>query len=102
MISTNQFKNGTHIDVDGVVFKVVEFQHVKPGKGGAFVRTKLKRLSDGAAIDKTGHRLDDTHAECGEPLDGIVRRDRLDRPADMGAHMVEIDRQRIRRPIDEG
>ncbi len=53
MISTNQFKNGVHIDVDGTVFKVVEFQHVKPGKGGAFVRTKLKRTTDGAVIDKT-------------------------------------------------
>jgi elongation factor P len=53
VISTNQFKNGTHIEVDGVVFKIVEFQHVKPGKGGAFVRTKLKRASDGAVIDKT-------------------------------------------------
>ena len=53
MISTNQFKNGTHIEVDGTVFKVVEFQHVKPGKGGAFVRTKLKRTTDGAVIDKT-------------------------------------------------
>ena len=53
MISTNQFKNGTHIDVDGTVFKVVEFQHVKPGKGGAFVRTKLKRLQDGASIERT-------------------------------------------------
>ena len=53
MISTNQFKNGTHIEVDGKVFKVVEFQHVKPGKGGAFVRTKLKRVEDGAVIDKT-------------------------------------------------
>jgi elongation factor P len=53
MISTNQFKNGTHIDVDGTVFKIVEFQHVKPGKGGAFVRSKLKRVDDGAVIDKT-------------------------------------------------
>jgi len=53
VISTNQFKNGTHIEVDGTVFKVVEFQHVKPGKGGAFVRTKLKRASDGAVLDKT-------------------------------------------------
>ena len=53
MISTNQFKNGTHIEVDGTVFKIVEFQHVKPGKGGAFVRTKLKRTGDGAVIDKT-------------------------------------------------
>lgn len=53
MISTNQFKNGNHIDVDGTVFKIVEFQHVKPGKGGAFVRTKLRRTSDGNVIDKT-------------------------------------------------
>ena len=53
MISTNQFKNGTHVDVDGTVFKIVEFQHVKPGKGGAFVRTKLKRVDDGAVIDRT-------------------------------------------------
>ena len=53
MISTNQFRNGTHIEVDGTVFKIVEFQHVKPGKGGAFVRTKLKRTGDGAVIDKT-------------------------------------------------
>jgi len=53
MISTNQFKNGTHIEVDGTVFKIVEFQHVKPGKGGAFVRTKLKRSNDGAVIDRT-------------------------------------------------
>ncbi len=53
MISTNQFKNGTHIEVDGKVFKIVDFQHVKPGKGGAFVRTKLKRVEDGAVIDKT-------------------------------------------------
>ena len=53
MISTNQFKNGTHIEVDGTVFKIVEFQHVKPGKGGAFVRTKLRRASDGAVIDRT-------------------------------------------------
>jgi elongation factor P len=53
VISTNQFKNGTHIEVDGTVFRIVEFQHVKPGKGGAFVRTKLKRVADGAVIDKT-------------------------------------------------
>jgi elongation factor P len=53
LISTNQFKNGNHIEVDGTVFKVLEFQHVKPGKGGAFVRTKLRRASDGNVIDKT-------------------------------------------------
>jgi elongation factor P len=53
MISTNQFKNGNHIEVEGTVFKVLEFQHVKPGKGGAFVRTKLRRTADGAVIDRT-------------------------------------------------
>jgi elongation factor P len=53
MLSTNQFKNGNHIEVDGTVFKILEFQHVKPGKGGAFVRTKLRRASDGAVIDRT-------------------------------------------------
>jgi elongation factor P len=53
LISTNQFKNGNHIDVEGTIFKIVEFQHVKPGKGGAFVRTKLRRASDGAVIDRT-------------------------------------------------
>src|ERR1700674_171890 len=53
MISTNQFKNGNHIDVDGTVFKILDFQHVKPGKGGAFVRTKLRRASDGNVIDRT-------------------------------------------------
>jgi elongation factor P len=53
MLSTNQFRNGNHIEVDGTIFKIVEFQHVKPGKGGAFVRTKLRRASDGAVIDRT-------------------------------------------------
>jgi elongation factor P len=53
MISTNQFRNGSHIDVEGTVFKILEFQHVKPGKGGAFVRTRLRRVSDGAVIDRT-------------------------------------------------
>jgi elongation factor P len=53
VITTNQFKNGNHIEVDGTIFKILEFQHVKPGKGGAFVRTKLKRASDGNVIDKT-------------------------------------------------
>jgi elongation factor P len=53
VVSTNQFKNGMHVEVDGTVFRIVEFQHVKPGKGGAFVRTKLKRVEDGAVIDRT-------------------------------------------------
>jgi len=53
VISTNQFKNGTHIEVDNQIYRIMEFQHVKPGKGGAFVRTKLRRASDGGIVDKT-------------------------------------------------
>src|SRR6266542_4061330 len=52
-ISTNQFKNGMHIELDGGVWRIVEFQHVKPGKGGAFVRTKVKSVDTGAVVDKT-------------------------------------------------
>jgi len=52
-VNTNQFKNGMHIELDGNVWRIVEFQHVKPGKGGAFVRTKLKALGSGAVVDKT-------------------------------------------------
>jgi len=53
VISTNQFKTGSHIEIDGKIWKIIEFQHVKPGKGGAFVRTKLRRIEDGSVIDKT-------------------------------------------------
>ncbi len=52
-VNTNQFKNGMHIQLDGDVWRIVEFQHVKPGKGGAFVRTKLKALESGAVVDRT-------------------------------------------------
>jgi elongation factor P len=52
-ISTNQFKNGMHIELEGGVWRIVEFQHVKPGKGGAFVRTKVKNVDSGAVVDKT-------------------------------------------------
>lgn len=52
-ISTNQLKNGNHIEVDKQFFRVMDFQHVKPGKGPAFVRTKLRRITDGAMLDKT-------------------------------------------------
>ena len=51
VISTNQFKNGTHIEVEGTIWRIVEFQHVKPGKGGAFVRTKLKSLGSGSVVE---------------------------------------------------
>ncbi len=53
MISTAQFKNGSHIEVDGTIFRIIDFQHVKPGKGGAFVRTKLRKIEDGTVQDKT-------------------------------------------------
>ena len=53
MISTNQFKNGSHIEVDGATYRILDFQHVKPGKGGAFVRTRLRKLDGGSVIDKT-------------------------------------------------
>jgi len=66
MVSTNQFRNGMHIDVDGDVWRIVEFQHVKPGKGGAFVRTKLKALESGAVGDRTfraGEKFSRIHTE---------------------------------------
>ena len=66
MISTNQFKNGSHIEIDGTVFKIIEFQHVKPGKGGAFVRTKLRKIEDGTVQDKTfraGEKFRPVHTE---------------------------------------
>ena len=53
MISTNDFKTGVTIEVEGNIYSVIEFQHVKPGKGGAFVRSRLRNLRTGAIIDKT-------------------------------------------------
>lgn len=52
-VSTNDFKNGMTLDLDGNLFQVIEFQHVKPGKGGAFVRTKLRNVKTGAVIERT-------------------------------------------------
>jgi elongation factor P len=53
VVTTNNFKNGMHIAHEGQVWRIVEFQHVKPGKGGAFVRTKLKSVDSGSVVDKT-------------------------------------------------
>ena len=53
MISVNDFKNGVTIEMDGQAFQVVDFQHVKPGKGAAFVRAKLKNVKSGAVVEKT-------------------------------------------------
>ena len=65
-VNTNQFRNGMHIELDGSVWRIVEFQHVKPGKGGAFVRTKMKSLDSGAVVEKTfraGERFSRIHTE---------------------------------------
>ena len=53
MATTNDLKNGMVLNIDGQLWSVVEFQHVKPGKGGAFVRTKLKNVMTGKVVDKT-------------------------------------------------
>ncbi|NLN83980.1 MAG: elongation factor P [Firmicutes bacterium] len=66
MISTNDLRTGVTIEIDGVVWSVVEFQHVKPGKGAAFVRTKLRNLSTGAVQERTfsaGERLNRARVE---------------------------------------
>lgn len=66
MISTNQFKNGSAIRVDDKRFTIIHFQHVKPGKGAAFVRTKLRNMDTGATIEKTfraGEKLDPIRTE---------------------------------------
>src|SRR2546423_10208815 len=57
-VSTNDLKNGMTVDLPDGLFQVVEFQHVKPGKGGAFVRTKLKNVRTGAVLDRT-YRADE-------------------------------------------
>jgi len=60
-VSTTEFRNGLKIEIDGEPFVIVEFQHVKPGKGGAFVRTKFKSLKSGNVTDKTfraGEKVD--------------------------------------------
>jgi elongation factor P len=65
-VSTNNFKNGMCIEYDGKRWIIVEFQHVKPGKGGAFVRTKLKELKSGRVVDITfraGEKVDDVRVE---------------------------------------
>lgn len=65
-IDTSDFRTGLAIYLDGEVCQIIEFQHVKPGKGGAFVRTKLKRLKAGSTIEKTfraGEKMEDAFLE---------------------------------------
>ena len=66
MISTNEFRNGEAIVMDGQLWIIVEFQHVKPGKGGAFVRTKLRRMRDSSVIERTfraGEKFQEAYIE---------------------------------------
>ena len=58
MISAGDFRNGLTFEIDGSVFQVVEFQHVKPGKGAAFVRTKMKNVITGATIERSFNPTD--------------------------------------------
>ncbi len=66
MITTQDFKNGIAILVDQQLYTISDYQHVKPGKGGAFVRTKLKRVRDGSVIERTfrvGEKFEDAYIE---------------------------------------
>ncbi len=66
VIVTNEFRNGARLELDGEPYIIVEFQHVKPGKGGAFVRTRLKSLKYGNVIDRTfrsGEKFDEPDIE---------------------------------------
>jgi elongation factor P len=66
LISTNEFKTGLTIELDGDAYSVVDFQHVKPGKGSAFVRSKLRNVRTGAVVEKTfnaGEKLPRAHLE---------------------------------------
>ncbi len=66
MISTTEFKNGEAIIMDGQIWTIIEYQHVKPGKGGAFVRTKLRRMRDDSVIERTfraGEKFQEAYIE---------------------------------------
>lgn len=82
--STNDFKNGMTLDLADGLFTVVEFQHVKPGKGGAFVRTKLKNLRSGAVIERT-YRADEKVEQA------IIEKREMQFLYRDGAHYVFMD-----------
>jgi len=66
LADTSNFRNGLVMRLDGKLYSIVEFQHVKPGKGPAFVRTKLKEIPDGAVVDKTfrsGEKIEEVRVE---------------------------------------
>ena len=53
MVAAGDFRNGMTVEIDGTVYQIIEFQHVKPGKGAAFVRTKLRDVMGGSVVEKT-------------------------------------------------
>jgi elongation factor P len=66
MVDTNNFRNGMHIEIDGAIWRIMWFQHHKPGKGGAVMRTKLKNIDTGSTVDKTfraGEKFPRIHTE---------------------------------------
>ena len=86
MISANDFKTGVTIQLDGDVFSVVEFQHVKPGKGAAFVRTKLKNVKTGGVVERrfnAGEKVPKAHVERRE-MDYLYKD---------GEHFVVMDKE---------
>ena len=79
MISTNDFRTGTTVEIDGGAWQVVDFQHVKPGKGAAFVRAKLKNLKTGAVVERTfnaGEKMPKAHVE-NRPMQYLYENDGL-------------------------
>jgi len=77
VIDTSDFRNGLSIILDGEIYTIIEFQHVKPGKGGAFVRTRLKNVKTGAVIDKTfraGERMEQAVLER-KPMQYLYHQD---------------------------
>lgn len=88
MISTNEFHTGITIELEGDIYNVLEFQHVKPGKGAAFVRSKLKNLRTGSIIDRTfraGEKVARAHLERKE-MEYLYRDDDLFHMMDMESY----------------
>ena len=71
MISAGEFRNGVTFEMDGQVMQVVEFQHVKPGKGAAFVRTKMKNVITGAVTETSFNPTAKFECVCGEEGHGV-------------------------------
>ena len=63
MISAGDFRNGITIELDNNIYQIIEFQHVKPGKGAAFVRTKLKNIKSGGVVEKTFRPTENVHRQ---------------------------------------